>query len=436
MVIGLVGILHVIISHGVAIGLMAFLTLAEYLGVWKDRPGWEEHAERMLKPAAIVITGVGAVTGAGIWFTTSALSPRGIGSMLRVFFWPWFIEWAIFALEVGALLYYYFHWKRWARERRKNRLYFGCLYVSLAVLSAVLITGILGFMLTPDGWPWDRAFASAFLNPSFFPQLFFRLGLSFVLGSIFVIAFLLFANYRPEFRSQALPLHGAALGLSAGLTLAFAAWYFAVVPSRFKAQAIFSVLTSHLSGRPGVFWTANLAGALVLAGLAAACLVRRTGLARVLAVPALLFSIAFTTEFERVREFIRGPYLMPGYLYSNQILLVEHEYFRSHPLLGDSPWFHGVEGRASDGNAEGAFLFLRNCSCCHTSGGINDIGDRSRELSRDGIAVILGHLHEMVPFMPPFSGTEEERQKLASFLDRLARGEVRLRARGRVEDLK
>jgi hypothetical protein len=260
-------------------------------------------------------------------------------------------------------------------------------FTSLAVVSSVLITGILGFMLTSDGWPWNKTFLSAFFNPSFLPQLFFRLGLSFVLGSTFVLTFLLFAKYRPDFRRLALPLHGAVLGVSSGLTLASAAWYFAAVPSRFKAQAAFSILTSHFSGHPGLLWAANLAGVLLILGLAAASLLKRPVLAKVLAGPAILLAIGLTSEFERVREFIRGPYLMPGYMYSNQLLIVEEDYFRDNALLENAPWFSAAGGQGDEASA-GAYLFMQNCSCCHTTGGINNIAERSRGLSRDGIAVI------------------------------------------------
>ncbi len=59
--------------------------------------------------AAIIITSVGAVTGVGIWFFISVLEPRGTGAMLRIFFWPWFLEWMAFTLEVIVLDYLLLH---------------------------------------------------------------------------------------------------------------------------------------------------------------------------------------------------------------------------------------------------------------------------------------------------------------------------------------
>jgi hypothetical protein len=423
MAIGLNAVIHVIISHGVAIGFTAMIVVAEYLGVRKGWPGWEEQAARMLKPAAIIITGVGAVTGVGIWFTTSALNARGIGSMLRVFFWPWFIEWLVFTLEVAAILVYYFKWDAWAGERRKYRISFGAAYVALACVSAFLITGILGFMLTSDGWPWSRSFVQAFFNPSFPAQLLLRLGLSFTLGALFALAFVSFARLEPGHRRQALRVYGRIMLAAGVLSALFGVWYFAVVPSRFKTHAVFSVLTSHFSQRPHLFWWANAAAVLLLAGAVVAALAGARGAARVLVIPAVIAAAALTAEYERVREFIRGPYILPGYMYSNQVLLTEEPYFRDKGLLDNSPWF-GLAGRAGDKTLEAVYLFKQNCSSCHTIGGLNDIVDRVRGRSLDGVYVIIGRTHEMVPFMAPFSGTDEERRTLASFIYDLSTGKT------------
>jgi mono/diheme cytochrome c family protein len=423
MVIGINAVIHVLISHGVAIGLVAMIVVAEFLGAWRGRPGWESLATRMLKPAVIIITGVGSVTGVGIWFTASALNPRGIGSMLRVFFWPWFLEWAVFALEVAAILVYYFRWDRWTGPRRRYRITFGAAYVALASVSAVLITGILGFMLTPDGWPRSRAFFAAFFNPSFLPQLVLRLGLSVTLGALFALAFASFVRLEPGFRTSALALYARIMAAAGAVTAAAAAWYFAAVPSRFKTHAVFSVLTSHLSQRPQAFWWANAAAAVLLVAAVVAGLAGSRRACRILAVPAIVAAAALVGEYERIREFIRGPYVMPGYMYSNQVLLAEAPFFRDQGLLVHSPWF-GLAGAKGDRTAEAVYLFKQSCSSCHTIGGVNDIVHRVRGRSLDGIGVILGRTHEMVPFMPPFAGNDAERRVLASFLYDLATGKA------------
>ena len=199
MTIALNAVFHVVISHGISIGVMAMVVVSEYLGLKNPSEDWEIFSKTLLKPTIIVVTGLGAVTGVGIWFITSALSPRGIGSLLRVFFWPWFIEWIVFTLEVIVLLTYYFTWGRWTGQRKRYHIYLGSSYVLFALVSAFLITGILGFMLTSDGWPWDQRFWSAFFNPSFVPQFLLRIAGAFALGTLFSVAFLLYTFQKDPF---------------------------------------------------------------------------------------------------------------------------------------------------------------------------------------------------------------------------------------------
>ncbi len=430
MTIGLDAVLHVIISHGMAIGAISFIVISEYLGLRKASQDWEAFARDFLKFTIIITTGIGAITGAGIWLITSALSPGGIGSMLRVFFWPWFIEWIVFTCEVICILFYYFTWSTWVGERKGKHISLGMVYVFLALCSALLITGILGFMLTSDGWPWAKSFWPAFLNPSYLPQLLLRIGISFSLGSLFSVAFLIFTRREGMFRIEALKLFGKAALISFSATAVFAWWYFSIVPSTFKTHAVFAVLTSRFSQQPEIFWYVNCAGAIVLFTFSLVSMKGSSTLAKILIIPALLVSMGFVGEFERIREFIRGPYLMPGYMYANQVLLNETPFFNKEGLLKNDPWFtmssdnHGTA-------AQGAGLFARNCSVCHTIGGINDIAKKVDGRTVDGLFVILAHTHEMIPFMPPFSGTEDERRALAGFLYGLSKGTVKEHAPSR-----
>ncbi len=425
MIIGLDAVLHVIISHGLAIGALSFIVISEYLGQRKASRDWEDFARDFLKFTIIITTGIGAITGAGIWLITSALSPRGIGSMLRIFFWPWFIEWIVFTCELIFILVYYFTWTKWGGERKRKHIYLGVVYVFFAILSALLITGILGFMLTSDGWPWDKSFWSAFLNPSYLPQLLLRLGMAFSLGSLFSVAFLIFTRRATTFRREALKLFGKAALISFSATLVCTWWYFSVVPSTFKTHAVFAVLTSRFSQQPEIFWYAGCAGAIVLLVFSLVSMKGCTVLANILIIPAFLVSIGFVGGFERIREFIRGPYLMPGYMYANQVLLGENPFFNNEGILKNDFWFNlSSDNQGTAG--QGAYLFARNCSVCHTIGGINDIAKKAGGRTVDGIFVILAHTSEMVPFMPPFSGTEEERRTLAGFLYGLSKETIQL----------
>ena len=415
MVIGVNAVLHVIISHGVAIGLVFMVALAEYIGLKHGLEGAEEFTTRLVKLTVVIVTGIGAVTGVGIWFTTTALVPTGIGSMLRLFFWPFFMEWLIFVLEVVALLVLYYKWDGWAGGKRIYRAYYGFAYAFMGSVSILLISGILSFMLTSDGWPWDKSFWSAFINPSYLPQVFLRLGGAYALGSMFATASLLFMRTNGVFRRRMLGVYGIILLVSLAVTAVSARWYFIKVPSTFKTYAIFPVLTSYLSQSPWIFWAVNAAGLVVVAALSVAALARSGALSKALVLPALLASFCFVAEYESIREFIRGPYLMPGYMYTNQIMLDESEYLKKAGLLKNALWPQFTNASQNETTAD-KYLFEQNCGVCHTIGGVNDIRKRLRGRTEDGIAVIIGHTNEMVPFMAPFSGTEAERTQLARYL--------------------
>jgi MFS family permease len=423
MVIGVNAVIHDILSHGVAIGLVAMIAMAEYIGIRRNSDAWAGFAGDMLKPAIVLITGIGAITGVGIWFTTSALSPRGIGSLLRVFFWPWFIEWIVFTLELIVILIYYFMRDSWDGERKKYRVYFGSAYVLLGSVSAFLITGILGFMLTPDGWPWDRSFWPAFFNPSFPPQLLLRLSWALGLGALFASGYLFISKREVEFRKEAVRLFGKVVLLSVVSTAFSAWWYIFTIPSAFKTHMIFSVLTSHFSQKPELFRVMNGAGAFLLILFCIGAVKGSARMSGILIIPSLIVMFAFGGEFERIREFIRGPYIIPGYMYSNQVLLKETPYLGEEGMLKNAYWFNQTERDPTEVQ-KGAYLFGANCSTCHTIGGINDIRERVRGRSEDGISVILAHTHDMAPFMPPFSGQEGERLILAKFLYGLSQGAI------------
>lgn len=423
MTIALDAVLHVVISHGFAIGVFSLIVLGEYLGWRKPSEAWESFAHDLLRITVVITTGIGAITGVGIWFLTSALEPRGIGSLLRIFFWPWFVEWFAFTGEVIAILIYYYTWTSWIGERKPRHIQTGAICLAFAVASAFLITGILGFMLTPDGWPWNKSLWWAFFNPTFLSQLLLRLSGAAAMGGIFATGYLLFAAREESFRREALRLFGRVVLWGTLATGACAGWYFAVVPSRYKAQAVFSVLTSALSQHPELFWIGNGVAVALILLLGRAATRGAMPLARALALPAALLAVACVGEFERVREFIRGPYVMPGYMYANQVLLDEKPLFEREGLLRSSFWYSAASGRQGVASG-GRYLFGQNCSVCHTIGGINDIVQRVRGRSEDGIAAIIAHTHEMVSFMPPFSGTVEERRLLARYLYQAATGGI------------
>jgi len=429
MTIALNAVIHVFFSHGFAIGVFGMIAISEYIGYRRNSPQWTAFSHDLLKFAAILITGIGAVTGVGIWFTIGTLEPRGTADMLRVFFWPWFLEWVAFTAEVIVLVVYYYTWEGWAAHHRRGHVILAFAYMAIGAFAALAVTGILGFMLTPNGWPWQGNFWGAFFNPTFLPQLIMRIAMGYVLGTLITIAFLIFTKRNVPFHGEALAFFGKVILSAGAVAVVSAVWYFYNVPPAFRVFSIFAVITSNLTQLSGLFWVVN-GIALAVIVLAALLALRKVKLGvQIVILPAVLLMMGFFTEFERIREFIRGPYIMPGYMYANQVLLKEAPYYSQAGVLPNSYWFNASDHQGS--LDQGLYLFGQNCSVCHTIGGINDIQGRVRGRSLDGIRVIVAHTHDMVPFMTPFSGTQQEKDLLASFLYQLGEGRIQFTHTGR-----
>ena len=105
-------------------------------------------------------------------------------------------------------------------------------------------------------------------------------------------------------------------------------------------------------------------------------------------------------EFERVREFVRGPYLAPGYMYANQIPLAETEALaaQNRELLPRLHWINTGAGMPPDALA-GRALFAANCGVCHTESGINGIDQRLAGRPLGSVNAIVGITQQLAPFM-------------------------------------
>lgn len=429
MTIALDAVLHVLISHGLAIGLVTMIVVFQTLTYLGKGAFWAQISRTLLIPTVIIITSVGAVTGVGIWFITGALAPEGIGSLIHLFFWPWFIEWGAFTLEVVFLLIYFYLWDQLAQNRPGLLVGLGWGYAITAIISAILITGILGFMLTPDGWPWGQNFAQAYFNPTFIPQCFLRIAGGLSLGALFVLTWTAWRfQGTAEERGRVLCFAGAFFFVASLLTAGSAFIYFSRVPQTYLTHWKFAVATSALSQDSAFLPIANGLAVLCILAMAAAAMFRRWRICRILCFPTLILCVGLVMEFERIREFVRGPYLLPGYMYANQIAMVEHQALtaKNASLLSRIRWINDDHGQSAE-TVAGRALFTVNCGVCHTEGGINDIRTRLAGRTLDGVAAIISITQNLAPFMTPFTGSEEDRLLLAKYLYTSANQDSRFR---------
>ena len=124
MLIATIPVLHVIVNHSLAVGAMPLVAAMEWWGHKKADERWDRLAYRILTVCFVLTTSVGALTGVGIWLSTSLVNPYAIGSLIRVFFWAWFLEWLVFVAEVVCIMIYYLTWKR-MREKKAAHITVG-----------------------------------------------------------------------------------------------------------------------------------------------------------------------------------------------------------------------------------------------------------------------------------------------------------------------
>lgn len=412
--IALVATLHVLVNHSAAIGGSVLVVLLEGRALRERSADWERAAYRLAFIFFLLTTTVGALSGVGIWFTVMVSAPQALSALLSIFFWAWFVEWGVFILEVVMVLAYFLSWNHF--KQRRHHLALGWAYVATSFLTLAIISGILGAMLTPGTWLEDRGFWGAFFNPTYFPQLFLRFGLALALAAVLGLALQRLVVASPEIRGAYQRLCGQVLLSALPLMAVGGAWYLAALPERVRALLPTALMTQRFADWVSLGAGFHLVVCMAVAALGVFALRRERCVpgAAVLAVSVLL--IGMVGHFERVREFVRKPYLIPGYMYANGIRVADVDRLNQEGLLPNTRWA-GVSG-VKPGNevAAGQALFRLQCAACHTWNGPNALGGKFAGQSADAVAAFLSVQHQAYPFMPPFVGTEAEKRALAEFL--------------------
>jgi len=406
LVIGIIAILHVFVSH-FAVGGGLFLPLTERKAYRESNAALLEYVKSHSKFFVLVVLVFGAVSGVGIWWSIGLVNPEATATLIHVFVWGWAIEWVFFIVEIAAAFIYYHGWDR---LEPKTHLLVGWTYFGAAWASLLVINGILTFMLTPGKWLQTQTFVAAYFNPGMLPSLVVRTAVCIALAGVYALITSA-AVSDPALRNEVVGYAARWLLLGA-VTIPFAGiWYISTLPSMAReismggapAVTIFAALSIFFSAlvmvftyfgphkRPRHF---NLAFAFLLAVLA----------------------LATTGVTEWVREAVRKPYIIYGYMYSNGLRVADLERVREQGVLKSARWVrqHEVDPRALEGT--GAEVFRVQCASCHTVDGYNGIRVAVKGWSRAMIDYQLAHLDSLKGFMPAFVGSGAERQALGAWL--------------------
>ena len=423
LLIAVIAIFHVYLSHALAVGSLPLITIMEWKGRRDGEEEWDRLAYRILFTCFVLTTSVGALSGVGIWFSTSLVNPAAIGSLIRIFFWVWFFEWFLFFAEVALIMAYFLTWKRWTGAKKGRHIALGVVLSVFSWLTLAVITAILGFMMDPGNWLEQRFLWTGILNPVYLPQLLFRTSMAMVAAGFFSLLLIyFFTRKNRDFRSVAIKRVSiwCLAWLPAGVVGAL--WYRSVVPG-WMADHFPIALTS----QNFVQWEHTLL--IILAAMTATAfavalwgtLAPRWLPRAALLVPFVL-AVVLMGYFERTREFIRKPYVITDYMYANGIRTDAYPLLQSEGLLRHATFSPLRKVDGENRMQAGREVFRIACTRCHTTDGMNGIVEKLRNLygerpwERDVVKSFIQSMHNPRPFMPPFPGNDSEAGALADWV--------------------
>lgn len=408
--IAFIATVHVYVAH-FAVGGGLLLVLLERASYKSNNVHLLEYTKMHSKFFLLLTMAFGAVSGVAIWFTIALLAPQATITLIHQFVFGWAAEWVCFMGEIVALIIYFYTWETMNRD---DHMKIGWLYFLFGWLSLFLITGIVGFMLTPGDWIKTRSFWDGFFNPTFWPQLVFRSFFSAACAGLF--GFVTATRIKDEeTRLHVVRVCSFWTILGVIATALSGVWYVAALP---PAQYELVMIKSHrVIGFMSWFWI--FGGLTLLGGLILAFRMPRM-MSFPLALVVLLAGQGLFGSFEFIREAGRKPYLIWDYVYSNSILKAHVPILNQEGVLAHAKWAPPeIRDGITDDNAmqAGAFLYQLECAACHSiDGPMNAIEKRTRMYDANGLDALLTGMGKLNKYMPPFAGNEEERMALASYI--------------------
>lgn len=432
MLIAVIAILHVLINHALAVGFIPLIALMEHLGFRKrginpeEAIRWDELARKMMMVGFIVTTSLGALTGVGIWFSVALVNPAAIGSLIRVFFGAWFVEWLIFLLEVIFIMTYFLSWKKsnLSETAKRRHIRFGAALSLFSWLTMAIITAILGFMMDPGAWIQRKSFFSGVFNPLYIPQLYFRTPLAMMMGGAFgLFLALFFLRKNDPFRPRAVSFLSLWLLIWAPVCAVGAFLYRAAIPDAMLGNLPTAAATLAFNQWYGQLLLV-IGGAVLLTVIAGLWgFLKPRSLPKTALVFPLIALFLFLGSFERIREFVRKPFIIGAYMYANGLRVQDYPAYQKDGVLKRAEFAGNREVTPENKIAAGRDVFMIACSRCHTVNGINSVvvkfrnrGTPGAPLSAPPIRAYIPRMHNVWYYMPPFPGNEAELDALTAFI--------------------
>lgn len=438
MYVAIIAAFHVLASH-LTVAAAWFNLYLERRAVYEQRPELYAYLKRSALGLMVFAYVFGAMAGVGIWQSTTAANPRGISTLIHNFVLYWGSEWYMFLIDVVGIIAYYYSF---GRTDAKSHLRIAWLLALGGTGTLSVIVGILSFKLTPGVWLTSGESLNGFYNPTFWPQLFMRFALMFVITGSWA---LMIATGMPRdyFERTKIIRSAAAMGL-AGLIVAlgvWALWYYPALPDHAK-------IIMRTPAIPAITYQVIVGGlALTFAGLLFAFFAPRRQ-HQIVALGAMIVLFAAIFGAERTREVMRKPDIIAGYMSSNQLLFNdipargiqrEEQQLNEQGMLGNLPFLLPPEaisvasqGPLTDQQAAvGRVLVIQQCSACHSVSDQTSIVIADQRLTLRSLAWLLQRrgmttapkIEEYInsiqgfPYMHPVVGRPEERAAMARYLE-------------------
>lgn len=423
--IAIIAVLHVLINHPLAVGGIPLVVLLERKGTKvsaHEAKLWDNLAFRILFVFFIITTTIGAMTGVGIWLSASLVNPPAIGSLIRVFFWAWFVEWIVFVTEVALILYYFLTWRKRSQDKAQH-VRLGVILAVASWVTMAIITAILAFMMDPGNWQTERNLLHGFLNPLYLPQLLFRTPMAMVMGGaagLFLLPF--FTKDNPQLRTDANRLIGRWILAWLPVLIGACFWYYHSVPDAMLANLSVANTTQEFTNWYQALVYLMITAVVVVAMVASAAAIGRLRQSSLLSMIPFIILLMLLSHFERVREFIRKPYAIGQYLYSNGLRAADYPLFKQDGLLKHATYSSIKEIRPDNKIQAGREIFVLTCTRCHTLNGINSVRVNLEAMygtppwNIDNLRKFIGGMHTARGYMPPFPGNETDADALAHYL--------------------
>jgi len=433
--IAIIAILHVFINHGLAVGFIPYITRLEQQGVMNSGPDqitnleWDNMVHKMMKVGFIVTTTLGAMTGVGIWLSVSVVSPSSIASLIKVFYWAWFIEWLVFVTEVVLILIYFLTWKNSNKslKAKLRHIRFGWFLSVFSWITMAIIVSILGFMMDPGNWNNQHSLINGFTNPIYIPQLLFRTPTAMLVGGIFgYLLSTVFTKKNTTLRARAVKQSSIWILIWAPLSLIGAIYYYRALPQAMVENMSTAVGTLEFAQYYDLLkWIIiGAVSTVLIISLLGIWKPKKIRFAMVL-IPCIM-AFGFLGIFERVREFIRKPYVIKGYMYSNLLREEDYPLYKRDGILKYAIYTSTPEVTESNKIGAGRNVFILTCSRCHTTQGINSIVGVFEKMYGPGkpfdegaIAAFTKGMHNGRTFMPEFPGSKKELDALSAYIKHL-----------------